>query len=95
MKTTPKGDQEMNSIEICEMVLKEKVCSLVRLRKGTRCQYDLKSAFSGKKKNWFYLDTFSASAVMAVYKDLKEENKIRAGKIPIDMLVDFAFKHTA
>ena len=90
----------MTSLDCAKEVLTTSSCHLLRRREtdttGTDGkiipQYDIKPAFTGKKKGWFYLDLFTASAIMAVYNAINEENKAKIHRIPITKLADFAFR---
>ena len=66
----------------------------------TRCkddsgewQYDVKELFTGRKKGWTILDSFSHSAIRAVYNAINDANKAKFNKLSLPVLVDFAFKH--
>jgi hypothetical protein len=88
---------EMTITMIIQKVLEDGV-QLVRAKKvekvkGEPWQYDIKDAFTGKKKSWFYFDSFTASAMLAVYNALSEENKAKFDLIPLPKLVDFTWKH--
>lgn len=92
----------MTTIQACQKVLADGVALLRRREENTMSadgkqvpQYDVKEAFSGKKKGWFYLDAFTASAIMAVYNALSDENKEKVVRIPITKMAEFAFKHVA
>ena len=87
----------MTNIQACEFTLKEGV-TLIRYRKDSVTptappQYDVKGGFTGKKRGWIYLDTFTASAIMAVYKALSPEEQKKVLRWPFAVLADFAFKH--
>jgi hypothetical protein len=86
----------MNSIQAIQEAF-DGGCKLIRRRKENgpenEPQYDVKDAFTGKKRGWIYLDHFTASAVMAVYSRLSPENQERSKKIPLTKLVDFAWKY--
>ncbi len=86
----------MDVIEACKKVSTEGV-QLLRLReiKDKVPQYDVKPAFTGKRRGWFYLDAFTASAILAVYNAISEENKVKAPRLPIDKFASFAFKHVS
>lgn len=81
----------MNTIQAAEEVQKNGV-SLLRLRKDAKADYDVKPAFTGKKKGWFYLDSFTASAIIAVYNALNETNKEKIKNTPIEKVADWSFK---
>lgn len=61
--------------------------------KGEPWQYDVKEAFTGKKKGWVYLDSFTKSAVRAIYNALSEDGRKKFDNIHITKLIDFAWKH--
>jgi hypothetical protein len=91
----------MNTIEAAQKALTDG-CQLLRPRKEQNTtdsfgklipQYDLKEAFTGKKKGWFYLDSFTASAIMACYNALSDENKAKAPRLTIGQWASFAFNH--
>jgi hypothetical protein len=94
---------EMTSLDCAKEVLTTSSCHLLRRRATDMTapdgkvipQYDIKPAFTGKKKGWFYLDTFTASAIMAVYNAISDENKAKIHRIPITKLADFAFQNVA
>lgn len=91
----------MHVIEICRKAAKDGALMVRPCKKQeTRdCEgkllpeYDVKELFTGKKRGWVILDSFSASAVVAVYEALSAENKAKANRIPLMRLVDFAFQH--
>jgi hypothetical protein len=60
--------------------------------KGTAWNYDVKEAFTGKKTGWVYLDSFTLSALKAVYNAMSEENKAKYDTIHINRLIDFSWK---
>lgn len=83
----------MTSVEAARLVVKSKTCHMVRRRKGPSVQYDARPYhLGGKKKGWFYLDLFSASAVTAVYDALNEENRQRFAGLPLVTAVKVAFQ---
>ena len=55
-------------------------------------EYDCKPWFTGNKRGWVALDSFSASAIVAVYDALNEENKAKFGQLRIDRMAKVAFK---
>jgi hypothetical protein len=56
-------------------------------------QYDVKELFTGRKKGWTILDSFSQSAIRAVYNAINDANKAKFNNLSLPVLVDFAFKH--
>ena len=82
----------MQTIEVCRAV-KQSGCHLVRPRKDAPGQYDAKPyADGGNKRGWFYLDSFSASAILTVYEALNEANKAKMESLPIPTAAKVAFK---
>ena len=90
----------VKTIECCQKVVSDGV-HLIRLRKNlpqdesgkTLPEYDIKPAFTGnKKRGWFYLDHFTASAVLVCYDALSEENKKKANRVSIHKWASLAFK---
>jgi hypothetical protein len=61
--------------------------------KGESWEYDVKEAFTGKKKGWVYLDAFTKSALRAVLNGLNDENKAKIDRLHITTLINFAWKH--
>lgn len=82
----------MTSIEVIRRAHTEGA-QLFRRREAEGVQYDCKPIFTGSKRGWILLDSFTASAVMACYNALNEENRARAERASIPKLVDFAWKH--
>jgi hypothetical protein len=89
----------MKTIEAARHAM-EHGCSLMRARKGTAHEWDVKEAFSGSKRGWFYMDTLTASMLVAVYEALKgsermsqEEARAKFNRIPLTRLIDFGWKH--
>lgn len=71
---------------------------VVRMRSGPRPynvsgpEYDCKPYFSGNKRGWVALDSFSASAIVAVWDALSEANRAKFGQLRIDKMAKVAFK---
>jgi hypothetical protein len=82
----------MTAIQACEKVYSEHQVHLIRQRKDEHGQYDVKEAFQGKKKGWFYLDSFTASAVVKVYRAVNDGNKEKLAQLPIERLASISFK---
>lgn len=61
--------------------------------KGQPYEYDVKDGFSGKRRGWVYLDSFSLGALRAVYNGLNEDNKAKFNNIHISRLLDLAWKY--
>ena len=60
--------------------------------KGQPWEYDVKEAFTGSKKGFVYLDSFTKSAMRQVYAAMKEETKKTYDTIHISRLIDFTWK---
>ena len=82
----------MTAIEAALKVYNEKQCHLLRPRKDAPGQYDVKDAFCGKKRGWFYLDMFTASAITKVYEVINEQNKAKLEKLPIQRIAAICFQ---
>jgi hypothetical protein len=65
---------------------------LFRPRKEQVGQYDVKPYFSGNKRGWVALDSFSASAIVQVYDALNETNKAKFAALAIQKMAAVAFK---
>ena len=77
-------------------IIKQEGIMLIRNRKeehekGAPWTYDVKEAFTGKKKGWVYLDQFTKSAMVAVYNALNEEMQAKFDRIHINRLIDFTW----
>lgn len=82
----------MTTIEAARHV-REHGVSLLRRKKGVPFEWDLKPAFTGqRRKGWFYLDAFTASALVVVYDALNPENQERFNRASLPVLVSFCFK---
>jgi hypothetical protein len=81
----------MNAIEIAEKVVAEGAM-VFRERVGEPGVYDAKPYFSGNKRGWIAMDSFSASAIVAVYKALNEQNKARFAALNPVTAAKVAFK---
>jgi hypothetical protein len=81
----------MTIIEASRHVLSNGV-SLLRLRKDSTDQFDVKEAFSGKKRGWFYLDAFTASAIVSVHDALNEQNRSKYLALPLPKLITVTWK---
>lgn len=82
----------MTGIQVAKEVVKTQQLHLVRNRQGTLGEYDAKPAHTGKAKGWFYVDLFSASAIVAVWEALNEENRAKFEKLPIARMAEVAFQ---
>lgn len=82
----------MTAIDAARLAVNEG-CQLLRPRKDEIGQYDAKHfADGGKKRGWFYLDSFSASAITQVYDALSPENQAKYNRLRIDKMAVIAFK---
>jgi len=73
---------------------------LIRYRANSHAEtgtaeYDCKPIFTGSKRGWTMLDSFTASAMKAVYEKLKPEHQAKFDNIPLGRLVDFVWKQVA
>lgn len=82
----------MTNIQAAQTVVETKSCHLIRERKDAPGQYDLKEAFTGNKRGWFYLDLFSASAITKVYEALNDDNKSKFAALPVERMARVAFR---
>jgi hypothetical protein len=81
-----------NSIECCRLVVKDG-CHLLRPRKNEPLQYDAKHfCTGGNKRGWFYLDSWTASAILGVFDHLSETNQAKYLRFPIYKMAEIAFK---
>jgi len=82
----------MTAIEAAKLVDTEG-CHVLRPRRNEPGQYDAKHfADGGNKRGWFYLDGFSASAIVQVHAALNDANKAKYEAFPIEKMADIAFK---
>jgi hypothetical protein len=82
----------MTALDAARKVVAEKQCALIRPRKDAPNEYDFKEAFQGKKKGWFYLDLFSASAIAKVYDAINESNQAKLAALPIQRIASICFQ---
>lgn len=80
----------MTAIDAARIVYTQHQVHLMRPKKNAP-GYDLKEAFSGKKKGWFYLDGFTASAICKVYDAVNDANKAKLEKLPVEKLARICF----
>ena len=82
----------MTGIEVARFALAHG-CTVFRARKDAPGQYDAKPYFTGSRRGWVALDTFTASAITKVHAALtKPENRERFEGMPIQMMAHVAFK---
>lgn len=83
----------MTFSQIAQAVVEQKQCHVFRPRLNEPGQYDAKAwGTGGRKKGWTLLDSFSASAVCAVYNAINDENKAKLEKLPPVRIVSICFK---
>lgn len=78
--------------EVAQEVMKTKSMMLFRPRKGEPHQYDAKP-YEGKKRGWAMLDTFTASAIVAVGNALSPENRAKMDTMNPLKLASFCLSH--
>jgi hypothetical protein len=81
----------MNGMEAARIAVNDGV-QLFRPRKDALGEYDVKPYFTGQKRGWVALDSFSASAIVQVYDALNETNKAKFAALPIHKMARIAFK---
>lgn len=81
----------MTGIECAKQAASEGA-QLLRARKKEPGQYDCKPIFTGSKRGWFVLDSFSASAIVAVWNALNEENRAKFERLHVVSMAKLAFK---
>ena len=82
----------MTAMEAANTVYANRQCMLIRPKKGVEGEYDMKDAFMGKKKGWFYLDGFTASAIVKVYEAVNDTNREKLSRLPIATLASICFR---
>jgi hypothetical protein len=85
----------MKAIEICQKIVYDRACFVVRPRADTPGEYDAKLWPGGSKRGWIFVDLFTASAIVAVYNALNETNKTKFSVLPIEKMSRVAFKLAA
>ncbi len=55
--------------------------------------YDVKPLFTGRKKGWSCIDSFTAGAIMAVYNAIQPELQARFDVIPLPRLLKFVWEN--
>lgn len=83
----------MRFLEAAKKVMDSKTAHLIRPRKGADMEYDVKPIFTGSKRGWTLLDTFTASAVAKVAEALMPENRERLDHQPAGWVCKFALDH--
>lgn len=82
----------MTGTQAAYLVYKSRTIHLVRPRKDAPGEYDAKPYFTGNKRGWFALDSFSASAVVKVHQALNEENRAKFSGLSLPRMVQVALK---
>lgn len=80
----------MTSIQVAEKAKTEGV-QLFRLKKGAE-GYDCKPYFTGNRRGWVIIDSFSASAILTVYNSINAEQRARYEKLPLVKMSDLAHR---
>ncbi len=82
----------MTAIQVFEETV-ENGCQLARVRLNDKSQYDSKSFhIKGSKKGWFYVDHFTASAVLQIRNALSEINKKKFESLSLPGIVNLTWK---
>ena len=55
-------------------------------------EYDCKPMFTGSKRGWVMLDSFTASAIVAVHNALNDQQRPKLDTIRLPRLLDFVWK---
>jgi hypothetical protein len=82
------GTEAVSPFEFCRVVRVGNCRIDRRLNIGTNC----KPYFTGKRKGWVALDSFSASAIVAVWDALTEVNREKYAKLHLVTMARVAFK---
>lgn len=83
----------MKGIDVARTVANEGTLYQVRLRpEGPPWEYDVRPGTRGKKKGWVYMDTLSASAIVAVYDALSPKNQEKYEQMDLLRMADVAFQ---
>ncbi len=82
----------MTALEVAQKVAAEKQAHLFRERKDAPGQYDAKPYGGGSSRGWVILDSYSASAILAVYNALKPENQAKYAAMSLQKMAVVAFK---
>jgi hypothetical protein len=87
----PKLTQARDCIEVAERVTSDGAC-VFKLRDDG--QYDVRPAGTGYgvKRGWVTLDSFSASAMLTVFKALNEVNQAKFRALHVTKAAGVAFK---
>jgi hypothetical protein len=81
----------MKAIDVARLA-KTEGCHVFRERKDTPGEYDAKPFFTGSRRGWVALDSFSASAIVAVHDALNETNRAKYTAMPLIKMAKVAFK---
>lgn len=71
---------------------------LIRYRKDSHketgtAQYDCKPMFTGSKRGWIALDSFTASAITAVFGAVRPDLQAKLVNLPLGRLIDICWKN--
>lgn len=80
---------------LTEKIVTEHGAMLIRFRERDSVgdiQYDTKPTFTGSKRGWTLFDSFTASAVQAVYKAVNPANQAKFNRIPLAKLLPLVWK---
>ncbi len=83
---------------ITKQIVTDHGAQLIRVREKDAAgnwQYDAKPLFTGKKKGWVILDSFTASAIQAIINALNEQNRAKIDRLSLPRLLDFTWKNVA
>lgn len=83
----------MKFLEAAKMVVESKTAHLIRPRKGEDMEYDAKPIFTGSKKGWTLLDTFTASAITSVAAIASPSTKDLMNSLKPSVVASVAFKN--
>ena len=80
--------------DVARLVKESSSAHLFRAKKGVPGQYDAKPWVGGSKRGWTFLDSFSASAYVAVYDapNLSSENRAKLEALEPARAISICFK---
>lgn len=71
----------MTTVELAAQCFNTKTAQLFRVRKDGSGELDVRPWGHGSKRGWTLMDTFTASAIVAVAKALNDENRAKLAKL--------------
>jgi hypothetical protein len=83
----------MTTLEAAKHVV-ENGCSLMRPRKNSANEWDVKEAFQGKARGWFYMDIMTASMLVSVYNALRPDLQEKFNRLPLMKLINLGWSVT-